>query len=53
MNPQIGENEEENRPEFKSESERLEIIDEDLDRVTGGGNSAWGTKSGDSDGTGS
>ncbi|MGB6411811.1 MAG: hypothetical protein WBF19_00515, partial [Candidatus Cybelea sp.] len=52
MNPQIGENEEENRPEFKSESERLEIIDEDLDRVTGGGNSAWGTKSGNSDGTG-
>ncbi|HEY2475845.1 MAG TPA: hypothetical protein VGI19_13735 [Candidatus Cybelea sp.] len=45
MNPQIGDNEEEkNKPEFKAESERLEISNEDLDRVTGGGNSAWGTK---------
>lgn len=48
MNQQGGQNRFEdakNAPEIMDEASMPEIMDEDLDQVTGGGNSAWGTAS--------
>lgn len=46
MNKRFGESkfrEQKNELEIKDEMPQTEIKEEDLDRVSGGGNSAWGT----------
>lgn len=54
VNNQSGQNKLErdrSKPEIKDEMNQPEIKDEDLDRVSGGGNSAWGTYGGPGNGS--